>query len=237
VSGGRDPNGNVVPEDTWIFDLAGKTWTQLTLANQPNGSVGCAMAYSATRHAIYFTGGLTTTGTVVKSIWRFDPSGQTWTLLPATGPSGRYDSVFVPLDDKGEKLILFGGEGFDGNHNDLWIFDTTSESWSKVVPNGTMAPAGRRRTIFSVQPGGGAAIMGMGVVDNNGPVFNDLWRFDFSTSMWQALTIAMTPPAARGYVLQVPGGLGSIALMVGGFDLKHPTHDIWRLWPPSDGRW
>jgi hypothetical protein len=144
--------------------------------------------------------------------------------------------VFEALDDKGEKLVLFGGEGFDGNKNDLWIFDTSSETWSQVKPSTMDAPAGRRRTIFQVQPGGGAVIMGMGVVDNNGPVFNDLWRFDFTTSAWQKLS-PMTPPNARGYTLVAPGGPGSIGLMIGGFDLKHPTNDIWRLWPPSDGRW
>jgi hypothetical protein len=61
------------------------------------------------------------TGNLATDTWIFD--GATWTLSPATGPSGR---IGLAMATQGDHVLLFGGGGL----GDTWSFD--GAAWTSV---------------------------------------------------------------------------------------------------------
>jgi hypothetical protein len=233
--GGRTPD--VSAPETWTLDLGTLVWTRAVTTGSPPGTIGCAMAWSASRNAMYLVGGASETG-VNGRTWRFDPSGPGWQEVMATGPRARYDHALRALDG-GRSLVLFGGArsatGATNFFNDLWRFDTSTEQWTQVMVDGP-SPAGRRTPWMVVEADGAHLLMGLGVHGLQvSETFNDLWRLDLGASRWTELTADAAPtdgsegPPARGFTQGLPGPRGSLGLLLGGFDGRAPVDDAWVL--------
>jgi uncharacterized repeat protein (TIGR01451 family) len=134
--------------DTWVFNAATSTWTQLTSATQPGRRWGVSMVFdpnlpasssTPTGQMVMFGGQYTassfstcTTGcglTSESDTWVFD--GTSWTQLSlATAPSSRFE-YSMNYDSSSGQVVLFGGT--DGTHynNETWRFDGTA--WTRAV--------------------------------------------------------------------------------------------------------
>ena len=233
--GGRTPD--VSAPETWTLDLATLLWTRAITTGSPPGTIGCAMAWSPSRSAMYLVGGASGSG-VNGRTWRFDPSGPGWQEVMATGPRARYDHGLRAIEG-GRALLLFGGArsatGASNFFNDLWRFDTASEQWSQVAVEGA-SPPGRRTPWMVAEADGTHLLMGLGVHGLQvSETFGDLWRLDLATSQWTELTAAVAPadgsdpPPARGFTQGLPGPRGALGLLLGGFDGRAAIDDAWVL--------
>jgi hypothetical protein len=231
VSGGRDVTipDTIVPE-TWELDPDTGTWTMIPVPVSPPGRVGCALAYSAARDAVYLFGGLSMEIGHSDRTYRYDPAAPAWIELGASGPVARYDGGLAPLGD-GRRLILFAGAAAAmgaGFYDDTWIFDTTTETWSELSVTGDVPPA--RRVPWMVVDAERGVWAGLGADSMLEPL-GDLWYLDIGAALWTRVSAGAIP--ARGFCPALPAGPGALGHALGGWDGTGPIRDVSRLSPAA----
>lgn len=103
-------------DDLWSFDLATRTWTELTPAQRPAGRWFASLAVDKDSRVLMFGG---TGAAVYGDLWSFDQTTRQWTQLQLTGgPSARYGALSAYIESE-DRWILFGGAGGE-LFNDIW---------------------------------------------------------------------------------------------------------------------
>lgn len=122
----NDPEG-----DTWEWDGATRTWTDVTPTASPVARFGHAMAYDGQR--IVMVGGrdgTPTAGTftqIFDETWGWD--GTDWTSLP-TIPVKRHFHAMA-YDSTRDRVVVFGGGGLGVAYDDTWEWNGSAQSWSE----------------------------------------------------------------------------------------------------------
>ncbi|MHC4891273.1 MAG: Kelch repeat-containing protein, partial [Planctomycetota bacterium] len=114
------------PTDTWEYDFATSTWSQLSPATNPGQRAYHRMEYSPALDKIILFGGFVPPFSTSDQTWEFDCKTNEWTQLsPATKPSARY-SHSMWYDDTNNVILLFGGTGAGWNQNNsyMWLGTT-----------------------------------------------------------------------------------------------------------------
>ena len=119
-------------------------------------------------------------------------SSGTWSLLtgsPSTPPARAFHAMATtPLGD----MLLFGGyNGISTFFNDTWLFDTSTNSWSRVSTSPT--PSARNGLAMANTPSGVLLFGGY----NGSGYLNDTWLFNTTTNSWSLLTGSSSTPSAR----------------------------------------
>jgi len=131
---GGDAAGDLA--DTWTYDVNTDTWENMSPAKSPPARHYSSMAYDPTSRRTVLFGGAQGGQKLEKprcDTWAYDLAKNTWTQLsPPTSPSARGWHAMA-FDAAIGKIVLFGG-GADRNHfqNDTWLFDSSSNTWSRV---------------------------------------------------------------------------------------------------------
>lgn len=113
--------------DTWAYDPAKKTWTNL----KPTGAVPPARAYAAAAYdhsagKLVLFGGFAGPLGLLDDTWTYDPATRRWTALGRSQhqPSRR-DFSSMAYDPAAGQVVLFGGQtGISGNVNATDLNDT-----------------------------------------------------------------------------------------------------------------
>lgn len=124
-------------EDTWGFDPATDTWTELTPATgNPGRRCLHSASYDAMNHRMIMYGGQRTGA--LDDIWALDLNTNTWAdLTPAERPAGRYFAAHI-YDALNHRALLFGGNrSAGGRTNEVWAFDLNTNTWQALTPEGT----------------------------------------------------------------------------------------------------
>jgi N-acetylneuraminic acid mutarotase len=176
---GGDGLGMAFFNDTWAYDPAANTWTELS----PSGSLPSARAWQSmvyvpsTHQAIMFGGG--ERFDLVNDTWAYDPAANIWTELSPSGslPSARANQLMAYDSDTG-KVIMFGGNDsfIDDLLNDIWVYDPVANTWSDLHPS-VSPPSGRDGYWMAYDPSMGEVIMfeGHSAMGDGGP--NDIWAY------------------------------------------------------------
>jgi hypothetical protein len=230
LTGGRNLEAPLsVPPETWELDLATETWARAGVPETPGAVIGCGLAYGRAAGAMFLFGGAGTEGHP-DTTWRYDPAAPAWVALDATGPVGRYDPSFLPMED-GRRLLLFAGSvGAMGAafYSDVWIFDTVDESWAELAVEGA-TPPGRRTPWTAWEPGERGLYAANGYDGRMEPI-GDFWHLDLDVTpaRWTELP-SEGAPGARGFSQPLPGLRGTLGTMFGGFDGSRPIGELWML--------
>lgn len=151
---GGHQNGNGL-NDTWVLDLATKTWIQ-KLPNNPVGfplrrkAILGSMVYDSQNDVFILFGGRCSDsrcpvdGTLLNETWAYKLSTNTWTQkFPAVSPPPRMEHRLA-YDSEHSVILLFGGSSIDyykaspkADHllNDLWAYDYLSNTWTELTPS------------------------------------------------------------------------------------------------------
>ena len=149
----------VLNDETWIFDLADTSWTQLFPDDPPSGRSSNTIARLSEERVMVFGG---STGEVYydDETWIFDLADTTWTRDANTvQPGGRFGHGMSETSlDGSTRVVLFGGYS-GSNNDDTWTFgggdylvgppqvtvlspdggevlaDTTTITWTASDPN------------------------------------------------------------------------------------------------------
>ncbi len=163
---------------------------------------------------VYVMGGGTSSGTYLNDLWRWDPTGQTWTQL-ANMPTAKQNAQAAYWNGK---IYLPGG--YIGTHiTENAIYDIASNTWSTGAP----LPAARS--------GMSAAYNGKIYVVGGNPVpFNDIIVYDIATDSWSTAGATLPVGLAYGRAITV----GSYIYVIGGIAGGTTVGTVYRYDPVAD---
>ncbi|KAJ6248125.1 kelch repeat domain [Anaeramoeba flamelloides] len=87
----------------------------------------------------------------------------------------------------GNKMWIYGGSSWDV-HSDFWCYNHENSTWTEITTNGP-TPGGRYFTKMCCDTSGENIYLFGGY---NEVYFNDLWRFNFKTNLWEQIKTAKT---------------------------------------------
>ena len=191
--------------ETWAFNLADNTWTQIGMTNPPPQRIFHAAAVDETNgFLVRFGGGDENAflGPFFSGTWALDLNTDTWTQLSSTNvPPARIKGEMV-WDGERNRMVLFAGHDDTdlGNTNDLWTLDLGTGQWTQHTAGDTInQPANgfcdfpadftfldetspERRESHLFVNGGNKALMYGGRTDCG--LAKDTWELDYATLTW-----------------------------------------------------
>ncbi len=136
--------------DTWVFNSG--VWTQRCLScvsgtNKPLGARGPAMAYDPGLKQLVLFGG-NASGVYSKQMWAWNDASNIWVELckaPSSCDTNKpvARSGHIMSQDVDGDIIVFGGFNGATLVSDTYMYDSTSNNWSKYT--GTPVPASRQQ--------------------------------------------------------------------------------------------
>ena len=216
--------------DTWSFDIASRTWTNLQPSGSPSVRAGHCMVYDpATRRVIMFGG--SGMGSTLNDTWAYDPAANSWTNLRPSGelPSPR-DSGSMVYDKAAGKMILFGGLGDGYTYDDqTWAFDPVADKWQNLHP--AKSPEGRVGHSMAYDEAAAETILfgGMRLTDDTLDVFGDTWVYNSAINSWTNASSVAGSPNVRGGHAMVYDPVSSKTILFGGSFVVIYLGDTWSL--------
>ncbi|MDI6803002.1 MAG: kelch repeat-containing protein [Bacteroidota bacterium] len=174
--------------DSWSFDLASNTWTQLsTTGGPPPTRAGHIAVFDSIRKRMIIFGGNNWWGTVFNDTWALDLQTNTWAQLSTSGdpPPKRWVHCGI-YDYFRDRLIIFGGYyGPAGGHpyNDTWALNLSTLQWEQLSTMNTPSPRTDIKAIFDnyndrmIIFGGGNGVTG----------FKETLALDLNTYQWTSI--------------------------------------------------
>lgn len=182
--------GGIRQNDTWAFDYANNTWTEMTPIASPPARNWHRMVYDARGDRIVLFGG----SVADNGTWAYDYESNTWSSLGSEGappPRIYHDMVY---DTQSDRIILFGGVDYPSEvpHNDMWTYDLGTRVWTKLATS--LAPSPRGWHAMAVADRSRQVVLFGGGPDRN-HFTQETWSYDVGSSTW-ALVDAPAPPVA-----------------------------------------
>lgn len=205
IHGGRTRAGDsgpyTLPDETWSFDLATDTWSQL-----PAGGPGGLTNHTAVvaQGKVWIHGGNTSTDGAFflpnAETWTLDLATDTWTQVATTNdPPAR---LFHAAATDGTTMWVYGGGDenafFGPFFSDLWALDLASGAWTRLHDGVAGAPRGRTWANLLHDGARGRLLLWAGHDDGNLGNTNQVWAFDLGASTWSQLRegdVFANPPA------------------------------------------
>ncbi|MEB2322151.1 MAG: hypothetical protein OZ921_06535 [Sorangiineae bacterium] len=220
--GGVDANNQFLA-DTWEWDGATKTWTDVTPSGvSPTGREFHAMAYDAARGKVMLFGGHGADYVDLADTWEWDGLARTWTpVTVAVSPSLR-TSPAMAYDAVRHKVVLFGGHG-GGYLNDTWEWDGAAKTWTQLTPAAPPAARGGHAMTYDAARGKVVLMGGFSSAPGTGS-FDDTWEWDGSS--WTNVSPGPSPPARSSHAVAYDVARERV-LLFGGFVSGVALADTW----------
>jgi N-acetylneuraminic acid mutarotase len=174
-----------------LYSYKADTWVEVSggVSGPPRSDMG--MVYDISNSTIYIFGGIDGSNAITNQLWSY--KNTIWTnITPVTSPETRYGMgmIYNTLD---YKIYMFGGNNDITNLNDLWSYDTTTNSWTNLTPNPIPSIYPRGRSLFGmVYNISNNTIYIFGGIANSiivpTPSLNETWSYNVSTNTWMNLT-------------------------------------------------
>jgi N-acetylneuraminic acid mutarotase len=224
--------------DTWVYNIASNTWTNVTPDKSPSRRSDPGAAYDAKNKKVILFGGYGRDDVKCEDTWAYDSASNTWAKMnPATHPQARYGGVMV-YDSYTEKCLLFGGHMVQttapynslGYENEIWAYDYAADNWEKI-PTTTKPPA-RYWHELAYDPEGNRIIL-FGGSQGGGNDLSDTWIYSCREAKWTQVSSTVSPSMrsqpSMAYDMQTKR-----TFMFGGADFTASTtftyyNDIWVL--------
>lgn len=210
--GGTATGGGGGMADTWSFDVAAESWTQLAPPLSPPPRFQHEMVAIGNSRAVIFGGRSSGGGSEIADTWMFDASNGTWTnMAPGGGPSAA--SAYAMAWDGNDVVTRFGGFQSNNPLDQTWNYTISTNTWALAAPMGTPGPravlsgeylADGRMVVFSGK-------LGNCCVDPTGGTF----EYDRVANAWATITPPGEPSPRFNYAMTAVGG-GNKAILFGG---------------------
>ncbi len=226
-----DEEPREVFDDTWLYDRAANTWTQLFAAVAPRERFFSAMAHAGGGRALLF-GGFNWRMDTMGDTWLFDLGAGTWArLTPDPSPPARAAHALAYLGD--ERVLLFGGwSQEEGGHllADTWVYDAEDGTWESMTP-ATSPPA---RSFHAMAYIGTGKVLLFGGQGESG-YLADTWIYDLEEDTWTQDATGPSPTARIMHAMTYLGG-DRVLLVAGQAPDESPLGDVW-VYDLSTGAW
>jgi N-acetylneuraminic acid mutarotase len=216
-------------DDTWAYDPAVNTWTQLN----PGGEIPTARAYHymvydpGTDKVILFGGWDDFVSAEIDETWAYDPQANTWANLAPAGdiPSAR-DGHKMVLDESSGQILLFGGYDDINDLGDTWAYDPAGNTWTHLAPLGPQ-PSPRSGHALAYDAVRRQVIL-FGGSDGDFAV-GDTWAYDPAAESWTELAFPGEVPQARSALTLVADPVTGRMILFGGYNDESGLADTWSL--------
>jgi N-acetylneuraminic acid mutarotase len=149
-------------------------------------------AVSAITGEVYIFGGQMADGSIaaLSDHYVFDPNAVTFTLLPTdnNAPPALTGHAAVILPNG--QILIFGGLGVNGllPFSTIWIFDTSSYTWSSQNVSSADVPPSRRGFAYVLLDDNTILIHG-GCSGDFQETYSDGWIYNISSTTWTSVPI------------------------------------------------
>jgi N-acetylneuraminic acid mutarotase len=227
VTGGQMIQGYDLVTECWQYNSITDTWIQKH--DFPGISRYGAIAFAIGKNGYLGTGydTLPSFTPVLRDFWEYDTTSDTWTQKHNFGGIARYLASGFAVGGKG--YICFGADSANNTFstaNDIWEYDTASDSWTQKSNNPTDSLAGASGFVI-----GNNIYVGTG--EHYFPVkaFNHFWQYNTTTDIWiqQASFLGGEKVVCSAFAVGDTGYLG-----LGNYDsLFTGTNTFFRFEPDS----
>jgi len=190
---GWDVNSFRYSNDTWAYDYASNTWTNMQPAGAPMGRNFHAVTYDAGADRVLSIGGEVSPNynsyIPTNDVFAYDYNENVWTQLDSgNAPVRGYVSAeYIPSIDR---VILFGGATYDIDsdpgllhpipNGDTWEFDYSSNTWTLLHPK--TSPSARIWQGMTATEKG--LVLFGGAASKDAPN-NETWLFNAKSGEWK----------------------------------------------------
>jgi hypothetical protein len=165
---------------TWAYDPAQKTLTQLHPATSPPKRADSIAAYDPggpgeTGRMLVFGGTQDemTSAYHLNDLWAFD--GTNWSeLTPSGGPPDGRRVAAGGFDATSRRWIVFGGTDETMDYGDLWVLDVAAQTWTQLAGDG--APSARGFASAGWDPGSSSFFVVGGLQQPSDVLVADGWK-------------------------------------------------------------
>ncbi|MFO7546968.1 MAG: kelch repeat-containing protein [Trueperaceae bacterium] len=175
--GGFTLNGFHYLTRTWHFDLATRSWTQVSPEHSMSGRNYNAFAYDPRTELLIMSGG---PENAPDAVWTYDPRTPTWQGGDRVPPGPDVPYARKVYDPDSGALVRFGG--LNEPAGTVWTIDN-SLNWSLLEVEGPTPDALSRHAMVAV-PGVGVMTFG-GVYDDGDAYHDDVWILDVNDRRWE----------------------------------------------------
>jgi hypothetical protein len=199
--------------DTWIWNGATSTWTQVIANRDPNSPParrfdGQGMAYDPNTKTVVMFGGSTQEGTNPTDTWTWNGVTQTWSQQsPATSPPQGGGGMAT---DPAGNVVLFNGPS-----STTWVWNGTT--WQQQFP-ATTPSAPSAGMAYDTDLNEDILYGGTGS--------NETWTWDGTE--WTQIFPANVPHDRYAYPMEYDGAAHAVVLF-GGFSSGPALNDTWEL--------
>lgn len=152
-----------------------------------------AMVYDAAHEQIVAFGGRDKEWDPLDETWIYDCKTHTWAnAQPAASPSYRGTHAMV-YDPVRETVLMFGGDDFTRAFNDLWEYDSGSNTWTELSQDNP--PDARQMHGMVYDSDRDVVVMYGGRRTGGGASFDGTWEYSRSTNTWRSLDPEHRPPS------------------------------------------
>ena len=171
--------------DTWIYDVAANSWTEVKTPSAPDPRDNTALTYDVeSDRIILYSGAISAANYAPRDTWAFDMNTKTWTQMKSQGPPYHFGHSMV-YDSESDRMILFGGYNIDDNVviNDTWAYDYNTDTWTEMKP--AISPPGRNFQSMVYDSKADRVIMWGGEGMKDADFDKSLWAYDYNTDTWE----------------------------------------------------
>lgn len=152
--GGQSPTA--LPQETWIYDPAARTFSLLLTATTPPGRRDAMMAADPAGRVLLWSGALSVfppeNARFLEDFWAYD--GNDWVEVSALGTAPAPRRYAASAFDPGRReWIIYSGTKETEQFDELWRFDATTDTWSLLPVTGAARPNPRGFAAFTFDPG------------------------------------------------------------------------------------
>jgi Galactose oxidase, central domain/FG-GAP-like repeat/Kelch motif len=226
--GGWNPTQGYL-SDTWEWNCAARTWTQISTSTAPSARQGARMIYDAAGNRLILFGGVDV-NRFYNDTWRY--SAGTWTRVTTTASSssnrtfnGRTFHGLVYNTARGS-LLIFGGIGYPNlttqgtvtDFDDMW--ELVGTTWTDITPSGTK-PGGRGWFGMTYEIATNRVVVYGGWNNTSRFTYADTWAWNGST--WSQIA-ANSAPGSRDSFAMTYDTARFRSVVFGGY-----WSDLWEL--------
>lgn len=152
---------------------------------------------------VYIIGGANPNGPF-SDTYVLDLDTFSWDTCEAAGLKARYEHSAFMANSRPQEIFIFGGADQGGNHNDIQVLDTKSNSWN-IVSAGGNTPSPRTYHVMSCS--GDRFVVYSGGHSGSDPVGDrQVHVYHTQTNSWSVLNVRGDPPKPRHGHLVVASG-------------------------------
>jgi len=193
LHGGLDVNSFRYSNDTWAYDYASNTWTNMQPAGAPMGRNFHGLTYDAGADRVLSIGGEVSPNynawIPTNDVFAYDYNENVWTRLDSGNAPvrGYVTAKYIPSTGR---VILFGGATYDVDsdpglnyaipNGDTWEFDYWSNTWTLLHPK--TSPSARVWQGMTATEKGLVLFGGGATRDTPN---NETWLFDGRRREWK----------------------------------------------------